>query len=961
MSIKKPFKSGLGFDSSNEPIINVGYPRENEPNDSANIQYVTDVNTVQEYDETRGYKSGFVITRGNRLWSAETDITAPAGTFNSNLWEPVRTDTPFKRATQGSIATQPGDRYLVKNQSNEVEFQLPDDPLDGEIVSIQDEGGFISTIKASVTSAITINGYGNEFLITKGLALYIFVFNGLEWIISIQDRQNAKTLNAGTYQLTSGEKIYRRTSTGTFILTMPKYAIDGDVIEAHDMDGLASINSTVLQVHPDSTATLNNNTTTEITLNTIGWGALIYDGQQDIWRVFDADIRTRTNIITSDYTAKPLEHISVRHTSPTSAVTVTLPEDANNGDFIEITNTYSYEGASITIEVDPATTHTLLGDINKYIKTKFSDVPRENELTSSTSITLLSDFSSPTLRLTYCEANDCWTIDIISYRIDQVDENYRDRPGIAKLATQVEVNKNHEDNPVDDSIVTPLTLANRTSTTTRRGLTRLATSTELQVATDGNFVNDAIVTPQLLNSRQATETIRGLAEVATTAETANNTNDTHIITPAKLNSRRATTTLAGITELADNTELDAGVNSVNIVTPALLQRWTRTSANGGALTTRRGNVENATQGESFAGDNVNGSTRIVNDYLHEGYAVTPRGLAFAISHYLPKEAKAVDSELLDGLDSLQFLRSDVDDRLDGTLTITEDKGLVFNNAGDTEAFSLIRSADGDVRLTGINQTFKIGDDAGGTFGSNFDVVTDGAVNIRYNGNDRLATTSTGVDIFGNLNVTDMLVSGEITQNGKTLDNTYVNLSGDAMTGDLSITKSTPLMTLTSNNTTDPRYAMTKQLSGGGSVYQRVRLGSNRTYWEHSTDGTTWNEQMAITPAGTLRSHGGFAVGSTTVIESDALINFNKLKSVPNATTSQQGIVRLSSAVDSTSQTQAATANAIRILQEQIDEKAGISGTTFDDIQVNNYIQIGNLRIEPDEVNETVKFTWVENP
>mgnify|MGYP003609128662 FL=1 len=43
-----------------------------------------------------------------------------------------------------------------------------------------------------------------------------------------------------------------------------------------------------------------------------------------------------------------------------------------------------------------------------------------------------------------------------------MDETVRTRPGIASLADQNEVNKNHEDNPRDDQIITPKTLANKT-------------------------------------------------------------------------------------------------------------------------------------------------------------------------------------------------------------------------------------------------------------------------------------------------------------------------------------------------------------------------------------------------------------------------------------------------------------------------------------------------------------------
>ncbi|MGL5583799.1 MAG: hypothetical protein ACRDCE_23030, partial [Cetobacterium sp.] len=125
----------------------------------------------------------------------------------------------------------------------------------------------------------------------------------------------------------------------------------------------------------------------------------------------------------------------------------------------------------------------------------------------------------------------------------------RERPGVAPLASQAEVDKNHEQNPRDDMIVTPKTLANSTSTETRRGISRIATAAELQVVTSGTHLNDVIVTPKRLNERQSTETIRGVAEVATQTEANTNDNDTHIVTPKKLDGRRATVNMSGVVKI----------------------------------------------------------------------------------------------------------------------------------------------------------------------------------------------------------------------------------------------------------------------------------------------------------------------------------------------------------------------------------------------------------------------------
>lgn len=155
----------------------------------------------------------------------------------------------------------------------------------------------------------------------------------------------------------------------------------------------------------------------------------------------------------------------------------------------------------------------------------------------------------PYMELSYLKATKEWVVAQYRPIIERVDPTNRSRLGVIALATQAEVNKNHEDTPSDELAVTPRTLANKTATETRRGIARLATTAEVNQNTTATFLDDVIVTPKKLNERSATEDRRGVLEIATQAETNAGTDDTTAITPKKLDTRRASETLAGIGKL----------------------------------------------------------------------------------------------------------------------------------------------------------------------------------------------------------------------------------------------------------------------------------------------------------------------------------------------------------------------------------------------------------------------------
>ena len=121
------------------------------------------------------------------------------------------------------------------------------------------------------------------------------------------------------------------------------------------------------------------------------------------------------------------------------------------------------------------------------------------------------------------------------------------------------------------------------------------------------------------------------------------------------------------------------------------------------------------------------------------------------------------------------------------------------------------------------------------------------------------------------------------------------------------------------------------LRNNGQVYLsigRLRMYANPqlhvTRMGNVGIGTTApSEKLDV--VGFLKSSSGFKVGSTTVVNSNGQVPYAQLTGVPSASTSAAGIVQLYSAVDSTSTTLAATASAVKAVN---DSNLSLTGGTL---------------------------------
>ncbi|MGL4523801.1 MAG: hypothetical protein ACRCWQ_14735 [Bacilli bacterium] len=1168
---KKAFRVESGVDAGGFNVSNVADPRNGILDDAVNVQYFIRENTVQPFDPARTYKKDFAVTYENRLWIAMVDV--PVGPFKYTEWRSIRTDPSWEVVT-GTIGTgmvlTSGDYISAYSVNSELKFILPGSPAVGDTIVIQDEGKYCHL------NRIVVNAPGKPFdddktehMFTIPGSMKTFVYSnttGGRWVVHtsinkrpsrVIQRTNADSPN----QLASGDSVYRRSSTGHIVMQLPKYAVDGDVISTYDYEALTAVNGATMQVHPDSGHTIEDSVKTEITTYTSDQGNFVFQGTSNRWIMWDGDNRSRWIPISGDYSPQPMENLAI---AGGNNVTITLPKNASMGDIIRLSKLYRNDGTVVTVNVNSASSHKIVGDKSSLVYPKFKDIPTKiTNYPRVDSVTFNGNEMGAEIEVYFDSANDEWMVSALQMRQEHVDETNRSRPGVAPLAAQDEVNKNHEDGPRDDMIVTPKTLANKTSNETRRGISRIATAAELQVVTSGNHLNDVIVTPKRLNERQSTETIRGVAEVATQQETKDNTNDTHIITPKKfdgrratdslsgtvklisdaapapatnrtlpgvgvydwsdpihkepyvitpktldqcraaetsrgvayvatqsetnaqgsatvdtamitpkkLDARRASETLAGIAEIATQDETNAGVLDTHIVTPLKLEKrraseslagiaeiatqvevnagtddtriitpkkfagwlaldhftsnaasginhsqslWNKVQLNiheatetqrgtlrtatqaeanvqgntasditmitplkldarratetlsgiaeiatqvevdaetihthivtpkslaayvhntstSNATETKRGTVETATLAETWVGNTTDGSTQAINAYQHNPFVVSPRGLNHALVNYLPKTGKAFDSDKLDGLDSLQFLRRDKSDSMNGNLTVNGiavfgegGYGVRFLASGTTAYLQggKIDASDNDQKMIISGFTSKPL--------TSFDIIM----------KDHGVATIKGAKIYTSSAKPTPTEIGAYTK--VEADAKFVDVVGDTMSGELSL----PRLKFNSGNSN--KWTVESVTNGNLDI-----KNNNKSVMTVAQNGDT--------------THAGFAnatevrINNVPTIETDGKMNWNKLKSIPAATTAVPGIVQLSNTLDDSSVTTAATANTIKILKEMIDEKAGITGAIMNDLKIRNWIRIGNVILRPNPANKTLDFIWTDEP
>ena len=142
----------------------------------------------------------------------------------------------------------------------------------------------------------------------------------------------------------------------------------------------------------------------------------------------------------------------------------------------------------------------------------------------------------------------------------------------------------------------------------------------------------------------------------------------------------------------------------------------------------------------------------------------------------------VDAVTLDGIDSSQFLRSDVvDTKTAGNLNFSDDVKAVFGAGSDLQIYHESSSGSSYVKESGTGNLYVQGSNLilEDSNGSNFLYGTQsGDVRVYHNGSVKLATTSTGIDVSGNITVSGTVDGRDVATDGTKLDGIETGATAD---------------------------------------------------------------------------------------------------------------------------------------------------------------------------------------
>jgi hypothetical protein len=242
---------------------------------------------------------------------------------------------------------------------------------------------------------------------------------------------------------------------------------------------------------------------------------------------------------------------------------------------------------------------------------------------------------------------------------------------------------------------------------------------------------------------------------------------------------------------------------------------------------------------------------------------------------------ASNSDLLDNLDSTQFLRSDVSDSTDGQLTINNNSGLIVGTSNDftvtvSGTSSIIGTTTGNLNLTPVAGASTV-------ISSNLLATASTASTSSATGAVRVTG---GVGIGGNLFVgSAATIGGNLTLTGGTINSTGgVSISGNLSAGNISTTGElaanitstgtssfatanvSTLANITSTTASTSTTTGALQVAGGVGIVGNVNAGNVSA--TNVTGTLTTAAQPNVTSLGTLT---GLTVNGVTTISGANLI------------------------------------------------------------------------------------------
>lgn len=611
--------------------------------------------------------------------------------------------------------------------------------------------------------------------------------------------------------------------------------------------------------------------------------------------------------------------------------------------------------------------------------------------------------------------------------------------GLIRIATQDEANA--MSSALGNVAITPATLNGRSASYTQTGITRYAVQDEF----DGGSLENVAVNPRkikdyfsrparmttrpeaglaqagnlwdgwTLNIQVPTETQRGTPKIATQTLVNAGTDDVDYLTSKKLQAKKGTESAYGIVKYATQADTNTGTANDVAVSPVHLKYVIQTSADWRAQDNVRGTVRVANGAVAWTGNSTTGSDGAAKE--SNGYAVSPNGLKQALANYLPLNAKADNSALLNGLTSDQFIRRDINQTVNGSLTLTkvttssanietsailksskvETTGDIrISNAtarllltSDTNAWSVQASANsGRIAFISENDTQNVhlsvyNDSRGVTANVKFEapvinattqvqLAGTGVIALANTNSIRLATSGKGLELAssdaGNIIAAESSTTYKVltTKNKDSiLDSRYVKSSGDIMTGNLTMNGSALV------------------INGSEGWYDHTTTANTEKY----ARAGSWT--VEIKNSAKLATLPGYVV---PIREENPLVPGSMIVTGYEEKTGAGGLLaQISVSSDYTYQTwtpypanaeQSAKARThtmwtrvynpyikkfdswMRVYTSATPPTAADIGapssvsTSVKTLEVQEWIKIGPVKIYPDRTSQTVKFEWV---
>ena len=598
-----PLRGLYGIDANTNRVINVERPDDSPTGsllDAVNLEYFVEKNTVQEFDVTRQYPEGFIISYEDILYVSKweildvttglgilpTDVIAqPTDETDSNPWSIIRTDRSWIRVDQSSTYyTEMSKFYAVVTTNFDSLIKLPDasarNMTPGQRVTILDASYNARNKPIRVIPDGTMGIHKNadstitdtEYFINTNSDNVSFVYDGSNWVAERREvllyvNINSTDTSQGlSYELSSNELLNVISTSDTY-LELPPFPKVGDMVKVNSLANTLLLDDDIIvKVNPSTSHLIDVGKLSQKTANVSSFKfnsksliSFVYTSS-NVWTIFVQD-NTNTEIVTSSTQLKGYESVLINTESQNSDITLTLPNDLTHGNFINLSNLYFNENCDITLTCSPngERGNKFKGDTNNIVFKKYTDA----DLGADTSSITLDGSIGFNLRIRYVvepSGDSFFYIENINVRTDFVDYQYNERPATIKLATDQQAvqqeyapdGKTRANIPVtdhwgtttnvryDDHAITPHTLDNRRATDELAGLARVATSAEVNI----NTVTNSGIGTSIINSGtsgQWSATGNGKLEAQFQYDGSGGTHrDDIFLSPLKLTQRRAT-------------------------------------------------------------------------------------------------------------------------------------------------------------------------------------------------------------------------------------------------------------------------------------------------------------------------------------------------------------------------------------------------------------------------------------